>query len=188
MKRELTITPTKIGGVLLYGATVRADDRGEFVRHFNSVEIEEFGGKHTVAQANLVKTSRRGTFRGMHFQVDRFAETKLLSCVVGNVVCAVTDLRPFSPTFRQSQCVELSGDKYSFLLIPKGVASGYLTMSDSVIVHYYSTAPYSAAGERGFRYDDPSTDIALPFVPSLLSPKDQLWPPLSEYLHQISTL
>jgi dTDP-4-dehydrorhamnose 3,5-epimerase len=176
-----------IDGVTRYIWNTSADARGEFTRHFSSGEIGRFGSEEAVVQANLVWTSNKLTFRGMHYQVGKFQESKLVSCLLGEISVVVVDVRFGSPTFLRSLTLDLSQVSRCSILIPRGVATGYLTRSDDVLVHYYSSAPYAKDYERGFRFDDPMVNIELPFPPEILSDRDKSWLDLNrELLHQES--
>lgn len=164
-----------IDGVVQYAWNTSVDERGEFARHFAEGEVGHFGSRESVVQANLVWTSKKFTFRGMHYQVGSFRESKLVSCLLGEISVVVADIRPDSRTFLQSLTIELSQLSRCSILVPKGVATGYLTRSDEVLVHYYSSAPYAKDHERGFRFDDPMFEIKLPVQPKILSDRDKSW-------------
>lgn len=187
MPDSFTPEELAIDGVIRYGWSTSTDVRGEFARHFAIGEIGDFGSCESVVQANLVWTSDELTFRGMHYQVGKFRESKLVSCLLGEISVVVVDVRFKSPTFLESLTLDLSQSSQSSILIPKGAATGYLTRSDEVLVHYYSSAPYAKDYERGFRFDDPLVKIRLPFTPKILSERDKSWPALDpELLHEES--
>lgn len=167
----------RVNGVFEYHSKSHKDSRGEFRRHFALEEIVEFlpGG---VKHANLAVSVSKNTFRGMHYQIRPFAETKLISCLVGDVVDFVVDVRANSPTFLKSDAIRLSPVRCNALLVPPGVATGYLTSHESSIVHYYSSREYDAASERGFRFNDPLIELELEGVPTVISAKDASWPNL----------
>jgi len=172
----------KFAGVFQFVGDPKIDERGEFNRHFSKDDMVELDDRYCVAQANLVRTTRARTFRGMHLQVGEHAETKLLSCLAGEILSVLTDLRPASLTFLQSTMVHLTARHNRLLLIPEGIANGYLTLTDDVLVHYYSSCVYSPLNERGFRFDDPLAAIQLPSNPLIVSQKDVCWPPLEVML------
>jgi len=177
---ELSRVELELEGVFVLTAQPRSDARGTFVRHFAIDDIPEFSGVERVTHANLVWTSLERTFRGMHYQVAPCAETKLLSCLTGGIASVLTDLRVESATYRSWTIVNLSENEAQMLLIPRGVANGYLTLSDDVLVHYYSTERYSPLHERGFCFDDPTIGIVLPERPVHVSKKDESWPAIDQ--------
>lgn len=152
------------------------DERGWFLRHFC---LSELGLTGAVRQANLVATNRENTFRGFHYQVFPSAESKVFSCLVGSVTVFTVDLRSQSKTFLDMAVLELQEVSQQLLVTPPGVAVGYLSRSDSVLVHYYSTADYEPLNEHGFRWNDPLLRKGLPLNSPVLSVKDSSWPDLS---------
>jgi dTDP-4-dehydrorhamnose 3,5-epimerase len=116
----------------------------------------------------------------MHYQVAPYAETKLPSRLTSGIASVLTDLRVESATYRSSTIVNLSEKDAQMLLIPRGVAHGYLTLSDDVLVRYYSTEKYKPLHERGFRFDDPAIGLVLPERPVHVSKKDESWPAIDQ--------
>jgi dTDP-4-dehydrorhamnose 3,5-epimerase len=172
--RQLTIH-----GAVEFRSLIHTDSRGEFARHFSS---DMLGGTSELAisQANISRTIQEHTFRGMHYQVPPYAETKLISCLSGTVVDILVDLRPESSSYLKWDSVLLSEELNNLVYVPHGVANGYLSLTQNTLVHYYSTAPYSMLHERGFRYDDELIAIQLPSPPQVISSKDQSWGKLKE--------
>jgi len=173
-----------INGAFEFSSVSREDTRGQFARHFSS-DMVETEMSFCVAQANVSRTTHKHTFRGMHFQIPPFAESKLVSCLSGEVIDIIVDLRPDSPTYLQSESVILSEERGNSMFVPIGVANGYLTLDRDALVHYYSSAKYSPSHERGFRYDDSLVSIRLPSPPFLVSDKDRSWGDLNENELQI---
>lgn len=182
---RFSVLPTAVTGVALLIPLRHEDERGWFLRHFCLNELESIGLGH-VKQANLVATSRKNTFRGFHFQVFPSAESKVFSCLAGRVTFVAVDMRALSRTFLGMAVVKLREVSQSLLVIPPGVAVGYLSQTSSVLVHYYSTADYNPDAERGFRWNDPLLGTDLPFSNLVLSTRDSSWPNLS--LGEISNL
>jgi len=168
-----------INGAFEFSSVGREDTRGKFARHFSS-DMVETEMSFCVAQANVTRTTHKHTFRGMHFQIPPFAESKLVSCLSGVVIDIIVDLRPDSPTYLQSESVMLSEELGNLIYVPVGVANGYMTLNQDSLVHYYSSAEYSPSHERGFRYNDSLVSIRLPSPPSLVSEKDSSWGDLDE--------
>jgi len=172
------VVPTTVSGVVLLSPMRHEDERGWFLRHFCLSELESIGLGH-VKQANLVATSNENTFRGFHFQVFPSAESKIFSCLVGRVTFVAVDMRALSRTFLGVAMVELWEVSQHLLVVPPGVAVGYLSQTSSVLVHYYSTADYNPEAERGFRWNDPLLGESLPFSNPVLSKRDSSWADLS---------
>ena len=91
----------------------------------------------------------------------------------------IVDLRPDSPAYRQWEAVELTADNRRMFYLPKGIAHGYLTLTDGVEASYHVSTPWVAEAEAGVRWNDPALGIAWPFEPSLVSAKDSAWPLLA---------
>jgi dTDP-4-dehydrorhamnose 3,5-epimerase len=127
-KAELSRAELRLEGVFVLSAQPRSDARGTFVRHFALEDIPGFSGVERVSHANLVWTSLERTFRGMHYQVAPYAETKLPSRLTSGIASVLTDLRVESARYRSSTIVNLSEKDAQMLLIPRGVANGYLTL------------------------------------------------------------
>lgn len=173
---RFTPSPTAVSGVTLLTPLRHEDERGWFLRHFC---LSELGLTGAVRQANLVATNRENTFRGFHFQVFPSAESKVFSCLSGRVTFFAVDLRSQSKTFMEMAALELQEVGQQLLVTPPGVAVGYLSRSDSVLVHYYSTADYDPLNENGIRWNDQLLKKRIPFDNPVLSKKDRSWPDLS---------
>ena len=164
---------TKLNGAFLIKPFVNEDERGFFSRTFCKKEFETHGLNGNVVQCNLSYNSRRGTFRGMHFQVSPFEEDKTVACIQGSVLDYIVDLRESSPTFREWISVELTGQNGYSLYVPKGFAHGFLTLEDDTLIHYRMSQYYHPEAARGFRYDDPAFNISLPFEITTISERDR---------------
>lgn len=152
------------------------DERGFFGRSWCRKELEEHGLNANMAQANTSFSFKKGTLRGMHFQIHPNEETKLIRCVRGAIFDVVIDLRPVSSTFKQWIGVELTADNYKMLYVPEGFAHGFITLTDNVEVYYNVTAFYTPGAERGIRWNDPQFKIDWPLTPIVISEKDQNHP------------
>jgi len=173
----MQINETSIPGVRLVESDVFPDDRGLFVRAWVASEFEARGLETGIAQASLATNHRRGTVRGLHYQISPFEEVKVIRVVKGRVWDVALDLRQDSPTFRRWFGVELGEDNQKVLYIPKGVAHGYQTLTDDSAVFYFVSAPYSPGHQRGVRWDDPAFGIEWPLgAPTVLSPRDAAFP------------
>lgn len=172
---EFTAGP--VDGAFVIGLEERTDDRGFFARAFATEEFEARGLDPVVVQANISFNHRRGTLRGMHWQAAPHTETKLVRCTRGAILDVVVDIRPDSPTYLQWMAAELTGDNRRAMYAPKGVAHGYLTLTDAAEVHYQVSHPFSPEADRGARWDDPAFGIDWPFEPVVISERDAAHPP-----------
>lgn len=161
-------------GAYLIDLDPHRDHRGFFARSFCRKEFEVLGLKAGIVQCNFSYNSRKGTFRGMHYQAPPFEEAKIVNCVRGSVYDVIVDLRPGSPGYRRWAAVELSERNMASLYVPEGFAHGFLTLEDDSTVFYQMTGFYSPESGRGFRWDDPAFEIRLPDVGDLIiSEKDR---------------
>ena len=154
----------------------RTDERGFFARGWCQREFSEHGLPARVAQMNISFNLRKYTLRGFHYQIDPYAEDKLLRCVRGAVYDVLVDLRPKSPTFMKYMTFELSASNYAMLLVPKGCANAFMTLADETEVNYLVSEFYTPAAERGIRWNDPAFAINWPVEPAVVSEKDRNWP------------
>ena len=129
-----------------------------------------------MAQCNLSHNTRRGTLRGMHFQTAPHAETKLVRCVSGAVHDVALDLRPESPTYKQSFTTELSATNGRALFMPEGIAHGFQTLADDSTLFYQMSTAYEAEAATGVRWDDPAFQIDLPLADPIVNDRDQSFP------------
>lgn len=167
---------TAIDGVYIIDVERRDDHRGFFARAFCAREFEEHDLKSVVAQCNLSFNHKKGTLRGMHFQISPAAETKLVRCTKGAIYDVIVDLRPGSPTYLQHVGVELTEDNHRALYVPELFAHGYQTLTDDAEVMYQVGEFYTPGYERGLRYSDPQLKIEWPMAVSEISEKDASWP------------
>lgn len=148
------------------------DGRGFFARAFCQTELEALGLGFDITQANVSSSPRPHTLRGLHLQIGRNAERKLVQCLSGAIFDVIVDLRPTSADFRRWQGFELSARNGRMLVIPEGFAHGFLTLEPDVIVLYFTSSAYAPAMERGIRFDDPAFAISWPHRPAIVSPRD----------------
>ena len=171
----MKFTPTRLAGATVIDLERREDSRGWFARVYCEREFAQAGLPVRVAQTNMSLTRRQGTVRGMHFQVAPYAEDKLVRCVQGAIWDAIVDLRPDSPTYCEWIGVELSEANGRMLLVPKGFAHGFVTLTDDCAVTYQVSEFYTPSAERGVRHDDPAFGIAWPVPVVDMSDKDRTW-------------
>ncbi len=170
----------ELNGVQLIELDPRHDERGFFARAYCRREFEEHNLNSKLVQCNLSFNPRRGTLRGMHYQIEPCAEVKLVRCLRGAIYDAIIDLRPDSPTYKRSMGVRLDDDNRRMLYVPEGFAHGYLSLTDNTEVFYQVSEFYAPGSERGIRFDDPAFHIEWPFQPEIISLKDRQYPAYRE--------
>ena len=149
---------TRIDGPILVKPTVHGDERGFFSETYRRSVFADLGIPEEFVQDNHSR-SGRGIVRGMHFQTDM---AKLVRCGRGTILDAVVDLRRGSPTFGESELVELSDENMHQLYCPIGFAHGFCVTSEYADVMYKCSAYYDESIERGIKYDDPDVGIEWP--------------------------
>lgn len=176
----MKIIDTTLEDVKIIEPKVFGDHRGWFTETFSYNNFVEKGIDINFIQDNHSFSAQKGTLRGLHFQLDPKAQTKLVRCTKGIILDVAVDLRNGSPTFKKWVAIELSEDNKRQLLIPKGFAHGFLTLSDNVEVQYKVDEYYSADHDRSIRFDDPELGISWREIKPILSEKDLKAPLLSE--------
>ncbi len=172
----MRFTPLPIAGAMLVEPEPLADERGFFARVWCAGEFAAHGLEARAAQANIGVNPRRGTLRGLHYQVAPDQETKLVRCTRGAAWDVIVDLRPDSPTWHRWYAVELTAANYRGVVVPPLCAHGYLTLADDTEVGYLTTAPYAPASARGVRWNDPALGIEWPDEVEVMSERDRTWP------------
>lgn len=176
----MQIRTTPLPGAALVDLTLREDDRGFFARTFCRQEFLDAGLDPLVEQANISFNTAAATLRGLHYQREPDAETKLVRCYRGAVYDVIVDLRPASPTYLGWFGAELTEDNRTAMYVPRNFAHAYLTLTDKTEVSYQVSTPYVPGAERGLRWDDPAIGVRWPIPPVVVSEKDAGWPLLSE--------
>jgi dTDP-4-dehydrorhamnose 3,5-epimerase len=172
----MLFTETPLAGAFIIDIVALEDERGFFARTWSADELTKRGLDTALVQCNIAWNPLKGTLRGMHFQRAPYEEVKIVRCTRGALFDVIIDLRPSSPTFRQSTSVELTADSRRMLYVPKGFAHGYITLTDDVEAHYHVSAPYVPACADGVAWDDPAFGIAWPMAPVVISARDRGWP------------
>jgi dTDP-4-dehydrorhamnose 3,5-epimerase len=172
----MRFSETGIAGVVAVNIEPREDARGAFARLHCPDEFAAAGHPFAPAQTSLSRNPHVGTLRGMHYQPEPHAEAKLVRAVRGRIFDVALDLRAGSPTYRQWTCAELSATNGRALLIPEGVAHGFLTLEPDTDVLYQITPAFQPGHEAGVRWDDPAFAIAWPAAPRVLSERDAGYP------------
>lgn len=169
---RLPSVATPIAGLRVVARQPRADARGSFERLFCADELRDAGWARPVVQINRSRTVHAGTVRGLHFQHAPHAETKLVSCLHGEVWDVALDLRRGSPTFLQWFGTVLSAANGHALLIPPGCAHGFQALSDDAELLYCHDTAYEPAAEDGVHPLDPRAAVRWPLPVAALSERD----------------
>jgi len=167
-------------GAYLIMPDLLEDERGFFARTFCRREFEAKGLNPDIIQCNISFNKKRGTLRGMHYQVGPHGEAKLVRCTAGAIYDVIVDLRAESPTFKQWIAVELTAENHKMLYIPERFAHGFQTLNDNTEVIYHHSAYYSSENERGLRFDDSGLGIAWPLPVAVISDRDKNHPLMDE--------
>jgi dTDP-4-dehydrorhamnose 3,5-epimerase len=149
------------------------DYRGFFARIFCKKEFENQRLKNNIVQINNSYNKKKGTLRGLHYQLPPKAEVKIIRCIRGSIFDVVIDLRKDSPTFLKWFGCELNENNKKMLYVPEGFAHGFLTLEDDTEIIYFTTEFYSPQYERCIRWNDPKFSIQWPFEPTVISEKDR---------------
>jgi dTDP-4-dehydrorhamnose 3,5-epimerase len=168
---------TEFEGLWIYEPKVFGDSRGYFMESFNESTLSDTDIQTTFVQDNEAKSSK-GVLRGLHYQVGKNAQSKLVRVITGEVLDVVVDIRPSSRTYGQHFSIVLNDVNKFQLFVPKGFAHGYVVLSDEAIFVYKCDTFYSKSDEAGIKYNDSTLNIdwVLPRECLLLSEKDLLQP------------
>lgn len=172
MSDRFDITETPLPGVHVIERKPIGDDRGYLERMFCQDGLAGLLPGKEIAQINQTLTTGRGTVRGLHFQHPPHSETKIISCLEGEVFDVAVDLRRTSPTFLRWHGEILSSENHKTILIPDGFAHGFQTLGDTCKMLYFHTAPYNQQAEGGLRPTDPKLEINWPLPLVGLSERD----------------
>lgn len=179
MNQRFAIHDAAIAGVKVITRFPVSDDRGLLDRLFSADELGPVIGRRRVMQINWTRTTRRGTIRGLHYQLPPHDELKLISCVKGSVYDVAVDVREGSPTFLEWHAEVLSEAHPTSLLIPEGFAHGFQALSDACELLYVHTALYVPSAEAGLNPRDPRLGIRWPEEITAISDRDRSHPMLT---------
>lgn len=177
----MPIESTPIPNLLLFTPQVFADDRGHFFESFNELTWKDAGITRPFVQDNESYSSR-GVLRGLHYQLEPWAQSKLVRVVAGEVLDVAVDLRRGSPTFGESFSVVLSGNNHRQMYIPRGFAHAFIVLSETAVFSYKCDNFYNKEAEGGIRWND--SDLAIDWrIPSediIVSEKDAQLPAFAD--------
>ena len=166
---------TDLPGVIIIEPKIFQDERGYFFESYNKAEFALHGMGYNFVQDNQSKSSY-GVVRGLHCQLGKHAQAKLVRCLYGNVLDVAVDFRPNSPTFGKYIAVELSDENKKQLFIPRGFLHGFSVLSPTAVFAYKCDNFYCKESEFGIRYDDPDINVnwRVPADKIITSEKDRL--------------
>lgn len=167
---------TDLEGAYIVELEAIEDNRGFFARSFCRKEFEKYGLNPNIVQCNISYNKKKGTLRGMHYQVKPHEEAKIVSCVKGSIYDVIIDLRPDSPTRCHWFAVELSAENFKMLYIPEAFAHGFQTLEDNTVVFYQMSEFYHPECAMGVRWDDPAFNIEWPDDARIITVKDLRYP------------
>lgn len=169
----MKFSKTAIDGAFLIEIESHDDERGYFARTRSDAEFAAHGLNNNLAECSISFNKEIGTLRGMHYQAAPHGETKLVSCVRGQIFDVIVDLRKDSPSYMTTFSTKLSLEQGQSLYIPAGVAHGFQTLEDDCYVQYQIAGEHAPESARGVRWDDPAFAINWPFEPTLMSERDR---------------
>lgn len=167
---------TKIKDAHIIEVEKLEDDRGFFARIWDAKEMKKLGLDAKISQANMSRSVKKGTIRGLHYQLYPYGEAKVIRCTKGAIFDVIIDLRPKSPSYLKWMGVELTEANHRMLYVPKYCAHAFLTTEENTEVSYLVSQFYTPNSESGIRYNDPAFNIKWPIKVSVASEKDKSWP------------
>ena len=179
---------TPLVGARLIELERKGDDRGFFARFYCEREFGVDGLATHFVQMNNSLSGKKGTLRGMHYQLAPSAEVKVVRCLKGALWDCIADLRPDSQTFGKWFGAELNEDNRLMMYVPRGFAHAILTLTDDTEALYLVSDFYDPTSERGVRFDDPWLKVEWPIEPAEVSAKDRSWPSFDPESHGVERL
>lgn len=167
---------TKLQGSFIIEPEKLTDNRGFFTRVWDYKIFDAMGLNPKLAQCNVSLSNKKGTIRGMHYQVNPYEEVKLVRCTQGSIFDVIIDLRSNSKTYKEWVGYNLSSQNHKMLYVPEGFAHGFQTLEDNSEIFYQVSQFYTPNAENGIRWDDALFNISWPLKPTVISVKDSSWP------------
>lgn len=177
----MPFSKTNFPGLLIFEPAIYNDDRGSFFESYNQLIFQQEGIDTVFVQDNQ-SSSKYGVIRGLHYQLNPYAQSKLVRVLNGKILDVVVDIRKGSPTFGKSFLLELSAENKKQLFIPKGFAHGFSVLSGNADVLYKCDAFYNKESEFGICYNDAvlHIDWKIPVGKEVISLKDKEFPSFAE--------
>jgi dTDP-4-dehydrorhamnose 3,5-epimerase len=171
----MKLIPLPLSGAYVIELDRVPDERGFFARTWCAEEFRQLGLNPKLAQCSISSNTRRGTLRGMHFQAEPYAETKLIRCCSGAIYDVIVDLRPNSQTYCKWFAAELTSVNHKMLYVPEGFAHGFQALVDNTEVFYQISVSYQREYARGVRWNDPVFGIEWPISNPIISARDSAY-------------
>ena len=168
----MKVIKTELLDVYILEPQVFGDHRGWFMESWSQRKMEQAGLYYQFVQDNHSYSAEKNTLRGLHFQKGSAAQTKLVRCARGAVLDVAVDLRKGSPTFLKWLAVELSQDNQRQLLVPRGFAHAFLTLTDNVEFLYKADNYYCPEADRSILWSDPQIGVQWGVDSPIVSDKD----------------
>ena len=168
----MNFSETKLKGLFIIEPEPFIDERGVFFRAFCKKEFREVGLKKEFVQINQSINLKKYTFRGLHYQIHPYSDSKLIRCINGKVFDIIVDVRKKSETFLSTFTIELSSENKKMLFVPKGFAHGFLTLEDNSKLIYHHTSYYQPGFEGEINVQEPMINVKLPHTIKIISNKD----------------
>ncbi|MBF7123770.1 dTDP-4-dehydrorhamnose 3,5-epimerase [Pediococcus pentosaceus] len=180
---KLKVTTTNLQDVKIIEPAVFGDNRGFFTETYSERDFKEAGININFVQDNHSLSAQAGVLRGLHFQRGKAAQTKLIRVVSGAVLDVIVDVRKGSPTYKKWEGYIISESNHRQLLVPKGFAHGFVTLTDNVNFLYKCDNYYDAEADGGISFKTPELNIDWPidFDTAITSEKDAAQPTFTEF-------
>ncbi len=181
----MVLEETNLKDCYVINPDVFQDNRGYFFESFNANKFQELTNINVNFVQDNESKSLKGVLRGLHFQIGKYKQSKLMRVVNGAILDVCVDMRRHSKTFGHHFSVELSEDNKKQLFVPRGFAHGFFVLKNDTIINYKCDNFYNKSFERGIIYNDKELNIDWGISNSnvILSEKDKNLPTLSKYLN-----
>lgn len=176
----MAVIETDLKGVFIIEPKVFGDARGWFMETWSKAKFDAAGLNYDFVQDNQSFSAHKGTLRGLHYQLNPMAQAKLVRCTRGELLDVAVDIRKDSPQFGKWTSAILTAENKRQLLIPRGFAHGFITLTDNVEIQYKTDNFYAPHCEGNIRWDDPQIGIDWKIQPTILADKDANAPYLKD--------
>lgn len=179
---NLIFTETELKGAFIIEVEKINDERGFFARTWDKEKFEKHNLNSNIVQCSISINKKKGTIRGMHYQVKPYEESKIVRCTKGKIFDVIIDLRKKSSTFKKWISVEISENNHKMIYIPKGFAHGFQTLEDNTEIFYQISEFYNKDASSGIKCNDPELSIKWPLEITMVSEKDKNFPYLENVI------